>query len=141
MDRNSWLNFTLGLLGFYFVFSLLNTIFESFGAQVVSNMNLPGNYYWLISFGAAFIIAMTLVYVFCKPRSPLMVGLAIFCGGVLGMYYTLFATVMKLDSYFRSEGLSAIYHLLPHAAVILAPILAFFIIMFTNSSDSGSDLG
>lgn len=136
MDRNGWLNFTLGLLGFYFVFSMLNTIFESFGAKMVSTMNLPGNYYWLISFGAAFIIALTLIFVFCRPRSPLLVGLAIFCGGILGMYYTLFTTIMKLDSYFRAEGLNAIYHLLPHAAVILASILAFFITMFTNSGES-----
>ena len=138
MDKNGWLNFTLGLLGFYFVFSLLNTIFESFGAKVVSTMNLPGNYYWLISFGAAFIIAMALIFIFCKPRSPLLVGLAIFCGGILGMYYTLFASIMKLDSYFRSEGLNAIYYLLPHAAIILASILAFFITLFTNTGDSDS---
>ena len=138
MDKNGWLNFTLGLLGFYFVFSLLNTIFESFGAKVVSTMNLPGNYYWLISFGAAFIIAMVLIFIFCKPRSPLLVGLAIFCGGILGMYYTLFASIMKLDSYFRSEGLNAIYYLLPHAAIILASILAFFITLFTNTGDSDS---
>ncbi len=137
MDKNGWLNFTLGLLGFYFVFSILNTIFERFGAKMVSTMNLPGNFYWLISFGAAFIIALALIFIFCRPRSPLLIGLAIFCGGTLGMYYTLFTTVMKLDSYFRSEGLNAIYHLLPHAAVILASILAFFFTMFTNSGESG----
>lgn len=137
MDRNSWLNFILGLLGFYFVFSLLNTIFEGFGARMVSTMNLPGNYYWLISFGAAFIVALALVFIFCRPRSPLLVGLAIFCGGILGMYYTLFTTITKMDSYFRGEGINAVYHLLPHAAVVLASILAFFIITFTNSSESG----
>ena len=137
MDRNSWLNFILGLLGFYFVFSLLNTIFEGFGARMVSTMNLPGNYYWLISFGAAFVAAMALVFIFCRPRSPLLVGLAIFCGGILGMYYTLFTTITKMDSYFRGEGINAVYHLLPHAAVVLASILAFFIITFTNSSESG----
>ncbi|MGE5605898.1 MAG: hypothetical protein ACM3YE_09420 [Bacteroidota bacterium] len=138
MDKNGWLNFTLGLLGFYFVFSLLNTIFERFGAKMVSTMNLPGNYYWLISFGTAFIIAMALIFIFCKPRSPILVGLAIFCGGILGMYYTLFTSIMKLDSYFRSEGLNAIYHLLPHAAIILASILAFFITLFTNTGESGN---
>lgn len=138
MDKNGWLNFTLGLLGFYFVFSMLNTIFEGFGAKMVSTMNLPGNYYWLISFGVAFIVAMTLIFIFCKPRSPLLVGLAIFCGGILGMYYTLYANIVKLDSYFRSEGLNAIYHLLPHAAIILASILAFFITMFSNTGDSGN---
>lgn len=138
MDRNGWLNFALGLLGFYFVFSLLNTIFESIGAKMVSSMNLPGNFYWLISFGAAFIIAIALILIFCKPRSPLLAGLAILCGGILGMYYTLFNTIMKLDSYFRTEGLNAIYHLLPHAAIILASILAFFIIMITNSGESSN---
>ncbi|NLY76201.1 MAG: hypothetical protein GX075_13035 [Firmicutes bacterium] len=137
MDRNSWLNFILALLGFYFVFSLLNTIFEGFGARMVSTMNLPGNYYWLISFGAAFVAALALVFVFCRPRSPLLVGLAIFCGGILGMYYTLFTTIAKMDSYFRGEGINAVYHLLPHAAVVLASILAFFIITFTNNSESG----
>ena len=138
MDKNGWLNFTLGLLGFYFVFSLSNTIFEGLGTKMVSTMNLPGNYYWLISFGAAFIVAMALIFIFCKPRSPLLVGLAIFCSGILGMYYTLYTNIVKLDSYFRSEGLNAIYHLLPHAAIILASILAFFIIMFSNTSDSGN---
>lgn len=136
MDKNGWLNFTLGLLGFYFVFSLLNTIFESFGAKMVSNMNLPGNYYWLISFGAAFIIAIALIFVFCRPRSPLLVGSAIFCSGILSMYYNLFSTIMRLDSYFRAEGLNAIYHLLPHATIVLASILAFFIIMLTNTGES-----
>jgi hypothetical protein len=135
MDKNRWLNFALGLLGFYFVFSLLNTIFEGFGAKMVSSMNLPGNYYWLISFAAAFIVAMALVFVFCRPRSPLWVGAAIFCGGILSMYYTLFSTIMRLDSFFRSEGLNAIYHLLPHAAIILASILAFFIILLTNTGE------
>lgn len=138
MDKNRWLNFTLGLLGFYFVFSLLNTIFEGFGTKMASTMNLPGNYYWLISFGAAFIVAMALIFIFCNPRSPLLVGLAIFCGGILGMYYTLFTNIVKLDSYFRSEGLNAIYHLLPHAAIILASIMAFFITMFSNTGDSGN---
>ncbi len=138
MDKNGWLSFTLGLLGFYFVFSLLNTIFESVGAKMVSTMNLPGNYYWLISFGAAFIIALSLILIFCRPRSPLLVGLAILCGGILGMYYTLFSTIMKLDSYFRTEGLNAIYHLLPHAAIVLASVLAFFIIMITNSGESSN---
>lgn len=136
MDRNGWLNFTLGVLGFYFVFSLLNTIFESIGAKMVSSMNLPGNFYWLISFGAAFIVAIALILIFCRPRSPLMAGVAVFCGGILGMYYTLFNTIMKLDSFFRTEGLNAIYHLLPHAAILLASILAFFIIMITNSGES-----
>lgn len=136
MDKNGWLNFALGLLGFYFVFSLLNTIFESFGAKMVSSMNLPGNYYWLISFGAAFIIAMALIFIFCRPRSPLLVSLAIFCSGILSMYYTLFSAIMRLDGYFRTEGLNAIYHLLPHAAIVLASILAFFIIMLTNTGES-----
>ncbi len=136
MDKNGWLNFTLGLLGFYFTFSLLNTIFESFGAKMASTINLPGNYYWLISFGAAFIIALALIFIFCRLRSPLLVGLAILCGGILGMYYTLFTTIIKLDSYFRAEGLNAIYHLLPHSAIILASILAFFITMLTNGGES-----
>lgn len=137
MDKNGWLSFTLGLLGFYFVFSLLNTIFESFGTKMASSMNLPGNYYWLISFGAAFLIAMALVFIFCRPRSPFLVGTAVLCGGILSMYPTLFSTIMKLDSYFRSEGLKAIYHLFPHAAIVLASILAFFIILLINTGESG----
>ena len=133
MNKNSWLNFTVGMLGFYFVFSLLNTILEKVGTKVVSTTtHFSLDFYWLVAFVVAFLISLTLIIIFCKPRAPLFVGLAILIGSAASMYYTLYSSIVNLDKYFHSEGLVAIQHLLPHLVVILAALLAMFIAWFSN---------
>lgn len=140
MDKNNWLNLVLGFFGFYSVFSVMEILMGRYGTKVVSvtkaTTNISHDFYWLISFGAALILSLVLISIFCKPRTPLFVGIGILLGSCLSMFSTLYHTLLNLDKYFRVNGLAAIQYLLPHAAVIAGTLIAFLVAWLINRSGS-----
>jgi hypothetical protein len=113
-----------------------------YGTKVVAvtkaTTNIPHDFYWLISFGAALILSLILIVIFCKPCTPLFVSIGILLGGCLAMFSTLYHTIVNLDKYFRDNGLSAVQFLLPHASVIVGALIAFLIAWLVNRSGSQS---
>jgi hypothetical protein len=113
-----------------------------YGTKVVAvtkaTTNIPHDFYWLISFGAALILSLILIVIFCKPRTPLFVSIGILLGGCLAMFSTLYHTIVNLDKYFRDNGLSAVQFLLPHASVIVGALIAFLIAWLVNRSGNQS---
>lgn len=140
LDKNNWLNLVLGVLGFYTVFSVVEILMGRYGTRVVSvtkaTTNISHDLYWLISFGAALILSLILIIIFCKPRTPLFVSIGILLGSILAMFSTLYHTILNLDKYFRVNGLAALQFLLPHAAVIVGALIAFLVAWITNRSGS-----
>jgi hypothetical protein len=136
LAKNSWLNFLIGLTGFYFVFSVIQIIMGKFGTKVVATTlasnNFSGNYYWLIAYGITLVIALVLVIIFCKPRTPFFVFLGILLGGAVGLYHPLYITLINLDINVRKEGLVALYELLPHLVVLVGALIAFYIAWLSN---------
>jgi hypothetical protein len=135
LAKNSWLNFLIGLTGFYFVFSVMQIIMGKFGTKVVAALaanNLSGNYYWLIAYGIALVIALVLLIIFCKPRAPFFVFLGILLGSVVGLYHPLYMTLINLDKNVRKEGLVALYELLPHLVVLVGALIAFYSAWLSN---------
>jgi MFS family permease len=134
-EKNSWLNFFIGLTGFYFVFSIMQIIMGKFGpkvAAVTSAASHVSGYYWLISFGAALVITLIVLILFCKPRAPFYVFSGILIGGALGMYYPLYVTVINLDQNVRREGLVALYELVPHLTVLVGALIALYVTWLSN---------
>jgi hypothetical protein len=142
LDKNNWLNLVLGVFGFYSVFSVMEILMGRYGTKVVAvtkaTTNIPHDFYWLISFGAALILSLILIVIFCKPRTPLFVSIGILLGGCLAMFSTLYHTIVNLDKYFRDNGLSAVQFLLPHASVIVGALIAFLIAWLVNRSGNQS---
>jgi hypothetical protein len=140
LDKNNWLNLVLGILGFYSVFSVMEILMGRYGTKVVAvtkaTTNISQDFYWLISFGAALILSLVLIIIFCKPRTPLFVCIGILIGSCLSMFSTLYHTILNLDKYFRANGLSALQFLLPHAAVIVGALIAFLIAWVVNRGGS-----
>jgi len=136
LDKNNWLNLILGIFGFYTVFSVMEILMGRYGTKVVSvtpaTTHISQDLYWLISFGAALILSLILIVIFCKPRTPLFVGVGILIGSCLSMFSTLYHTILNLDKYFREDGLAAVQFLLPYAAVIVGALIAFLIAWLTN---------
>ncbi|MGE5582974.1 MAG: hypothetical protein ACM3X9_10630 [Bacillota bacterium] len=135
-DKNNWLNLIITLTGFYSVFSIMQIIMGRFGARVVAATpaasHLTGNYYWLVSFAVALILALVLAICFCKPRTPLFVFIGVLLGGVLGLYYPLYTAIINLDHSFRTEGLAATYKLLPHLVVLVGALIALYFAWLSN---------
>ena len=135
-EKNSWLNFFIGLTGFYFVFSIIQIIISKFGPKVVvitpAAHHLNGGYYWLISFGIALILTVIAIIMFCKPRAPFYVFLGVLLGSALAMYYPLYVTIINLDKNVRKDGLVALYDLLPHLTVLIGALIALYIAWLSN---------
>lgn len=135
-EKNNWLNLVLGLLGFYTVFSVMEFIMGRYGTKVLAvtpaTNHITVNYYWLISFVVALIISLVLVIIFCKPRAPLFVFIAILLGGTLSMFYTLSDPIIKLDKYFRSYGIAAMQYLFPHLVVVIGALIALYVAYLSN---------
>lgn len=140
LDKNNWLNLVLGVFGFYSVFSGMEILMGRYGTKVVAvtkaTTNIPHDFYWLISFGAALILSLILIIIFCKPRTPLFVSLGILLGSCLAMFSTLYHTILNLDKYFRDNGLAAVQFLLPHASVLAGTLIALLIAWLSNRSSS-----
>jgi hypothetical protein len=138
LDKNSWLNFVIGLTGFYFVFSIMQIVMNKFGAKMVAATpvanHLNGDYYWLLSFGIALIITMIVLVLFCKPREPFFIFLGVLIGGSLGLYYPLYLIIINLDKNVRKEGLVALYELLPHLVVLVGALIALYVAWLSNRS-------
>ncbi|HBE77103.1 MAG TPA: hypothetical protein DDW65_04880 [Firmicutes bacterium] len=143
-DKNCWLNFVIGLTGFYFVYSIMQVVIKRFGAQVVvtaSGVNLSGGYLWLVSFGVALILSLVLLILFCKPRVPFFVFLGVLIAGILGLYHPLYVTVVNLDKNVRKDGLVALYDLLPHLVVFVGALIALYVAWLSNRMAGGSGSG
>jgi hypothetical protein len=141
-DKNSWLNLVIGLFGFYFVFKVMELFMGRFGTKVVSATHtapyITDGFYWIISLVVALILSLLLIILFCKPRAPLFVGIAILLGGVFGMFTTLYNTIIHLDSYFKKEGISAVHYLLPHVIILVAAVLALYIAWLSNKGSNAA---
>jgi hypothetical protein len=133
-DKNSWLNFVVGLTGFYFIYSIMQIVIKRFGTRVVvtSGANPSEGYLWLVSFGVALILSLVLIIFFCKPRVPFFVFLAVFIAGGLVMYHPLFMTIVNLDKNVRKDGLVALYDLLPHLVVFVGALIALYVAWLSN---------
>ena len=136
LDKKSWLNFVIGLTGFYFVFSIMQIVMGKFGAKMVAATpvanHVSGDYYWLISFGIALIVAIVVLLLFCKPRVPFFVFLGVLLGGALGLYDPLYVTIINLDNNVRKDGLVALYELLPHLVVLAGALIALYVAWLSN---------
>ncbi len=136
LDKNNWLNLVIGLTGFYFAFSIMQIIMGKYGTRVVAATpgaeHLTGDYYWLISFGVALILALGLIILFCKPRSPLFVFVGILLGSTLAFYYPLYVAIISLDKTVRREGLVALYTLLPHLIIMVGSLIALYVAWLSN---------
>jgi hypothetical protein len=143
LDKNSWLNFVIGLTGFYFVFSVMQIVMSKFGTRMVAATSVAnhvsGDYYWLISFGTALIVTIVALLLFCKPRVPFFVFLGVLLGGALGLYYPLYVTVINLDKNVRKEGLAALYDLLPHLVVLVGALIALYIAWLSNRPSNSTE--
>jgi hypothetical protein len=142
-DKNNWLNFLIGLTGFYFVFSMMQIVMNKFGFKVVAATpgvnHLTGHYYWLISFGIALILTLLALIVFCKPRAPFFVFLGILLGSAFALYYPLYITIVNLDSNVRKAGLVALYELLPHLLVVVGSLIALYVAWLSNRMGSSQN--
>jgi hypothetical protein len=142
LDKNSWLNLVIGLCGFYFFFKVMELFMGRYGTKVVTATHatpyIADGFYWVISFVVALILSLLLVILFCKPRAPIFVGIAILLGGVLGMFTTLYSTIINLDKYFRKEGISAVQYLLPHLIVLVGALLALYIAWLSNKGSQSA---
>ncbi|MCL6588727.1 MAG: hypothetical protein K6U80_02125 [Firmicutes bacterium] len=142
LDKNSWLNLVIGLCGFYFFFKVMELFMFRFGAKVVTATHtasyITDGFYWVISFVVALILSLLLVIIFCKPRAPLFVGIAILLGGAFGMFTTLYNTIANLDNYFKKEGISAVHYLLPHVIILVGALLAFYIAWLSNKGSKAA---
>ena len=134
LNKNSWLNFFLGLLGFFFVYTIIDLfIIQKNNVSLVSfTAQVPVSYYWLIAYISALILSLVLIFIFCKPGSPLFGSLGLFIGALLGMFNRLVSIIFNLDKYFRGEGLRAFRYLLPHIVVIVGFIISFYTIFLVN---------
>lgn len=135
-EKNSWLNFVIGLLSFYFVFTLADVLMGKYQSIVANTTHFATNYLWIITFAVALILALILIIFFCKPRAPIFVFVAILLGAVLVMYTTLFDTIIHLDNYFKKEGLRAFRYLIPHLVVVVGSLLALYIAHLSNKLKS-----
>lgn len=132
-DKNNWLNFVIGLLGFYFVFNVVDWLMGKYGTKMVaSTTHLPNNYLWIVTFAVALIFTLILIIFFCKPRAPIFVCIAILIGAVLSMFNSLYGTILNLDKYFHKEGISAVQYLLPHLVVLAGALIALYISWASN---------
>ena len=136
LSKNGWLNFVLGLTGFYFIFSIMEIIMGRFGLRVVAaaqaTASLDRGFYWLISYTVALILALFVVIVFCKPRTPLFIFLGILLGGVAVLYHPLLYTILNLDRDVRKVGLVALYELLPHLVVLAGALIGMYVAWLSN---------
>lgn len=136
LDKNGWLNLVLGMFGFYSVYTLMELLVGRYGPRVVTATtaaaHLSESYFWLISFIVGLVAALVLVIIFCKPRSPLAVGIGVLVGGILGMLPTLYRAIVNLDRFFRREGLAAVHYLLPHLVVLAGALIALYIAWLSN---------
>lgn len=142
-DKNGWLNLILSAIGFYTVFSIMQIIMGRFGTKVVAATPavnyLTSDYYWLVSFVVALVLALALIIFFCKPRVPLFVFLGVLVGGALGLYYPLYTAIINLDKNFRQEGTAAIYNLLPHVIVLVGALIALYFAWLSNKFGGQSE--
>lgn len=142
LDKNGWLNLVIGLFGFYFFFKVMELFMGRYGAKVVTATHttpyITDGFYWVLSFVVAMILSLLLVILFCKPREPVFVGIAILLGGVFGLFNTLYSTIINLDKYFRSEGISAVQYLLPHVIVLIGALLALYIAWLSNKGSKAA---
>ncbi|HEX3046708.1 MAG TPA: hypothetical protein VHY08_18280 [Bacillota bacterium] len=142
LDKNGWLNLVIGLFGFYFFFKVMELFMGRYGAKVVTATHttpyITDGFYWVLSFVVALVLSLLLVILFCKPREPVFVGIAILLGGVFGLFNTLYSTIINLDKYFRSEGISAVQYLLPHVIVLIGALLALYIAWLSNKGSKAA---
>jgi hypothetical protein len=137
-DKNNWLNLILGLFGFYFVYSISGLVIKEYGIQVVSSTtHLTASYHWLVAFVIALVLSLTLIVIFCKPRSPWFTALAILLGAVLVMFPSLFRAIVNLDGSFRREGVIAGYTLVPHLVVLLGAAIGYLTAALSNKGAKG----
>ncbi|MGE5558861.1 MAG: hypothetical protein ACM3WV_09675 [Bacillota bacterium] len=131
MSKNTWLNVTLGILGFYFAFSVFDT--EKYGIEVYA-MQVPvsASNYWLLYCAIALLFACILVIVFCKPRSPLMTAIAVALGFVAVHWNKLCEPLANINRTLHLEVLKAFQAILPHLALVVSFLLAFFIVLLYN---------
>jgi hypothetical protein len=136
LSKNSWLNFILGLTGFYFIFSMMQMIMGKFGAKVVivaqATANFHRGFYWIISYAVALIVVLFIIILFCKPRAPFFVFLGILLGGVIALYHPLLYVIMNLDKDVRKVGLIALYELLPHLVVMVGGLIGLYVGWLSN---------
>lgn len=136
LSKNSWLNFVMGLTGFYFVFSIMQIIMGKFGARVVieapATASLNKGFYWLIAYAVALVVVLVVVILFCKPRAPFFVFLGLLLGGVVGLYHPLLFTILNLDNDVRKIGLVALYELLPHLVVLVGGLIGMYVAWLSN---------
>ncbi|HBF37941.1 MAG TPA: hypothetical protein DDW50_11530 [Firmicutes bacterium] len=136
LAKNSWLNFVIGLTGFYFIFSIVQIIMGRFGSRVViagmATVPLNKGFYWLISYGIALIVILVVLIIFCKPRAPFFVFLGILLGGFVCLYHPLINTIMSLDKDVRKDGLLALYELLPHLVVLVGALIGMYVAWLSN---------
>lgn len=103
-------------------------------AVTETTSQISTSYYWLVIFALALLLSLVLVFIFCKPRAPFFVSLAVLCGGVYCMYDKLYTAIVKLNSYVQAEGLGAFWHLLPHGSIILGAVIAYFLTSLGNQN-------
>ncbi len=136
LAKNSWLNFVMGLTGFYFVFSIMQMIMGKFGVKMVivtqGTANLNSGFYWMISYAVALVVVLFAVILFCKPRAPFFVFLGILFGGAIALYHPLLYTILNLDKDVRKSGLVALYELLPHLVVLVGSLIGMYVAWLSN---------